>query len=555
VRIENTEVQPTRAATYLGITLDSALRWDEQIKHVQKKATPLITPLSTLAGSTWGTGLAQLRRIYQAAVIPAILYGCSARYTLGTDNGHRQTRLRILNQIHRRAVRAITGAFRATATTAMNIETHLLPMQQLLEKRLMESFLMVQTSTVADLIRKARSDEIKGQGYISRRWRPWDWSPLQRISELVSQKLEGKRLENLESIKPFIAAPYWTPPEVIIDSNAEMAIEQHGKVAKQPVTALYTDGSGINGRVGAAAVCPQCNETRSVYMGEQSEATVYAAELQGILLALIIILRRQIQHAIIFTDNQAALRALQNPGRQSGQYILETILVALEKARQHKLITRFRWIPSHRGIKGNEQADTAAKEATGWRQVGSRRDRRMEVMTNDTAPRPAHQRLLQTAMKSLIRETVKTRWENDWTSSPHGRRVYELTPTPTKKVLRVHQGLHRALSTAIIQLRTGKIGLRHYLYQRGVPNVPDADCQCGKATQTVQHVLLACPLLKSLREEIFGRRLGGPEGEGSLKKILNTPKLAIRAANFMVRTGLLGQFGAVDRAEIDQAEH
>jgi ribonuclease HI len=100
-------------------------------------------------------------------------------------------------------------------------------------------------------------------------------------------------------------------------------------------------------------------------MGEHSEVTLYAAELQGILLALIIILRRQIQHAIIFTDKQAALRALQNPGRQSGQYILETILVALEKARQHKLITRFRLIPSHRGINGNEQADTAAKETTG----------------------------------------------------------------------------------------------------------------------------------------------------------------------------------------------
>jgi hypothetical protein len=108
---------------------------------------------------------------------------------------------------------------------------------------------------------------------------------------------------------------------------------------------------------------------------------------------------------------------------------------------------------------------------------------------------------------------------------------------------------------AIIQLRTGKIGLQHYLYQQGVPNVPDADCQCGKATQTVQHVLLAYPLLKSLREEIFSRRFRGLEGKGSLKKILNTPKLTIRAAKFMVCMGLLRQFRAVDRAEIDQAEH
>jgi hypothetical protein len=71
----------------------------------------------------------------------------------------------------------------------------------------------------------------------------------------------------------------------------------------------------------------------------------------------------------------------------------------------------------------------------------------------------------------------------------------------------------------------------------------------------VQHVLLACPLFKNLCEEIFGRRFGGPEGEGSLKKILNTPKLEIRAAKFMIRTGLLGQFRAVDSTEIDQAEH
>jgi hypothetical protein len=138
-----------------------------------------------------GGGPDKLRRIYQAAVIPAILYGCSAWYTLGTDNCHRQTGLRILNQIHRKAVRAITGAFRATATTAMNIETHPFPMQQLLDKRLMESLLMVQTSKAADLIRIARNDEIKGQGYISRCWRPWGWSPLQRISELL-QGIRGE---------------------------------------------------------------------------------------------------------------------------------------------------------------------------------------------------------------------------------------------------------------------------------------------------------------------------------------------------------------------------
>jgi ribonuclease HI len=98
----------------------------------------------------------------------------------------------------------------------------------------------------------------------------------------------------------------------MINRNMEIVMKQHEIVIKQDqsITAVYTDRSGINSRVGAAAVCPQYNETRSVYMGKQSKATVYAAKLQGILLGLIIILRCQIQHTIIFTDNQAALQAL-----------------------------------------------------------------------------------------------------------------------------------------------------------------------------------------------------------------------------------------------------
>ena len=142
-----------------------------------------------------------------------------------------------------------------------------------------------------------------------------------------------------------------------------------------------------------------------------------------------------------------------------------------------------------------------------------------EAITTATAPRPVQQRLLRTAVESKIREAINTLWEHDWQTSLHGRAVYELTPALTKQVLKMHQGLHQALSTVIIQMRTGKIGLRHYLYQRGVPDILDRDCHCGKATQTVQHILLACPIFKDLQEQFLGRPGGGLEEGGNLRTI------------------------------------
>lgn len=249
--------------------------------------------------------LTQLRRMYQTVVLPAILYGSSARYTFKTDGSHQQTRLRILNRIQSRASRIITGAFRATAVAALDIEAYILPIKQLLEKRSMQSYLQVRTSRAMDLIQKAREGEAMGRSHIRSGWRPWDESPLQKIEDLVHQHLEVNNQGDIEIVHPFIVPPYWVPPEITVERNAEKAIERHRTVVSHSpsLIAIYTDGSAIRGRVGASVVCPQLHEVRSVYMDEDSGATVYAAELQGILLALIIAIHHRIRQVAIFVDN------------------------------------------------------------------------------------------------------------------------------------------------------------------------------------------------------------------------------------------------------------
>jgi ribonuclease HI len=105
-------------------------------------------------------------------------------------------------------------------------------------------------------------------------------------------------------------------------------------------------------------------------MGDDHTATVYAAELKGIYLALKIA-QQEISDSqreiLIYTDNQAAIQIIERPRCRSGSYLLTEIIDLLEELRPKTRYIEISWIPAHTGIPANEAADLAAKEATGWR--------------------------------------------------------------------------------------------------------------------------------------------------------------------------------------------
>lgn len=111
-------------------------------------------------------------------------------------------------------------------------------------------------------------------------------------------------------------APWWTPPPVTIRENVELAIAKHKEITigSDPPLAIYSDGSGINGKVGAAAIASTLSTHAQAYLGEESTTTVYAAELIGALLAINIAIRARKPVVAIFTDNQAALKTRHSLG-------------------------------------------------------------------------------------------------------------------------------------------------------------------------------------------------------------------------------------------------
>jgi hypothetical protein len=233
---------------------------------------------------------------------------------------------------------------------------------------------------------------------------------------------------------------------------------------------------------------------------------------------------------VIYTDNQAAIRLLAKPKGRSGAYLLKTIARKIQELQDDGLPTEIYWIPAHKGIPGNEAADRAAKEATGWRKSGKpgpKADISEELFT------------LKATLKTWIHKEANRRWASEWQNETKGRSTRKYTPEPTKRILRMHENLTKRQSAILVQMRTGKIGLNDFLFSRRVPGILRPECECGEGRQTVDHVLLRC----RKHDELRNRKLGYLRGRGDLRKILNEHKPATKAIKFMEQTQILKHYG------------
>jgi ribonuclease HI len=381
------------------------------------------------------------------------------------------------------------------------------------------------------------------------RWRKEPYlSPLEHTYRRLRQR-RGASIEDQEIISPFLVPPWWQGPIVRIASCPETARTQHKEFLKHPSNSLfvYTDGSGIDNHVGAAAVSPLTRCIKLAHMGDSETSTVYAAELQGIRLALQIADEdaergNKRGRLIIFTDNQAAIRTFQNPTGKSGAYIVADAIQLIDKLQGKRGIrVEIRWVPAHTGIWGNEAADRAAKRAA-KQEVGAGQGNENIIQT-----RTYH---LQATLKTWIKRQTRLEWINGWRAETKGRTTFKHTPQPSHKVLRLHHGLKKWQSALLIQIRTEKIGLKDFLWKRKVPGFDDPGCDCSEGRQTVDHILLRCRTYNDIRRRVFGRG-----GRIDLRAILNEPKLVTKAIRFMEQTRLLGQFRSCDAVQRDEVEH
>lgn len=127
------------------------------------------------------------------------------------------------------------------------------------------------------------------------------------------------------------------------------------------------------------------------------------------------------------------------------------------------------------------------------------------------------------------------------------KRAPKARSKPYHTVLKLQSELPKGLSLLLIQMRTGKTGRRKYFHGRKVPGISTSvTCQYGQARQSVTHVLAHCRIYNQIRRETWKEERKNHAWRSiPVKEMLSSPRYAIKAAMFMRKTGLLGQFKAL----------
>jgi ribonuclease HI len=523
IQINDTTISPGNEARYLGVIFDQKLKFHAHLDYATKKGTKFALALSSIARITWGTPFKYIRRLYTAVIRPRIQYGAAIWHRPeDTRNSPATTQASNLTSVQRLAMKTITGCFKTTSTTALQHETELLPIELELRKQITKYLTRVQTLPIKHPMKIWLLKAVRYWKIIKNPTFP------SNLEYLVKQYPDYIK-ETMEEIHPYIKPPWWSLTNIsthIANIPKDKAKEEHQKLLKDNNTPnilhIYTDGSGIESHIGAAAYSPTISASTHQYLGKADTANVYTAELTAIQLGINMAAKSHEQYdkCFIYVDNQSSIQAIEKPKQQSGQYIIRNILQSLEELqnRRPNLEFKIEWVPGHMDITGNEKADEEAKRAA------------LEQLTEESFTQYKLKSVQITKINDDINTVAKKAWNNGKTNARQHRKITR--PRRFKTGVQLYGELPRKKLANLIRLRTGHCRLNSYLNRCNI--IEDPSCDCGHGIENVKHFLLLCKKYEEARKELR-KKVGGRNMR--MENLLGDPKLIKDTLEYVEKTG------------------
>ena len=145
LQTRNTIIKPAPSHKFLGVFLDQELRWREQANYALAKGTQYTLLMCRISGNSWGAPMHLTRQLYQAVVVPRVMYAASIWicpiYKQGSDAPQHGSLgvVRRLERIQCMAAITILGAMLMSPTDSLDVHAFLPPTSILLQEILHRS--------------------------------------------------------------------------------------------------------------------------------------------------------------------------------------------------------------------------------------------------------------------------------------------------------------------------------------------------------------------------------------------------------------------------------
>ncbi|KAF6208851.1 hypothetical protein GE061_014593 [Apolygus lucorum] len=246
---------------------------------------------------------------------------------------------------------------------------------------------------------------------------------------------------------------------------------------------IFTDGSKQNQQVGAAFY--DATHNYKAIFKLPSWASVYSAELVGLLEALKYGQELSATKITIFTDNKSAILKVKNfEVKPTTNHLILSIREMLYSMVAIGKEVCLVWIKGHSGIFGNEMADALAKEAA-------------RLATHSTFELPPRD------MGSLTKQWLREKWKRKYLlPQPAGERFKFIQPGIPRAPWFVGGTLSKDMVKSICRMRSGHAMCGPTRLKMGITE--SAQCErCLAEIEDVHHIIMECPTLARRRRLMF----------------------------------------------------
>ncbi len=405
--LEEHKIPVVEKTKFLGVLFDRKLSFLPHIKELKLRCQKALDLLRVIAHTDWGADRTVLLRLYHSLIRSKLDYGCIIY------GSARKSYTKILDPIQNQALRLCLGAFRSSPIDSLEVEANEPPLElrrEQLSLQYMSRMAANPENPVYDNIFNAKLAD------------KFDEHPnvIKTFGLRQEMHIEPSSIVNFR----FPNTPPWTynKPKVILSlskhqkdsTNSDIYQSYYNEIRSNfpNHTPIYTDGSKIGNSVACAVVTPNGTHSKRLPDG----CSIYTAEIHALYLALRVAEISEGHKFMLFTDSLSSLQAIDSTNWKDPlvQKVLETYHYIYTEKHKEVLLC---WIPGHAGIRGNESADRAAKQALSGE------------MTELQMP--------YTDMKPRIKDHLKVKWKDKWDKAVNNK-LHSIHPNigPNRKASR-----------------------------------------------------------------------------------------------------------------------